>query len=68
MRGVFLAALAVLLNFHPARIVTAILFGRVISLFAIVACKGDHWADIFLFRGHAFSMQSKELTDAPSFP
>ena len=53
MYCVLLAASAVLLEFQPVRIVAAILFGGVISLFAITALERDHRANIFLFRSHA---------------
>jgi len=61
----FLAPLAILFDFHSARIVAAILLGCVVSLFAIIARKGDDGANIFFLRGHAYPMQSNELTDAP---
>ena len=66
MQRVLVASLAVFHNFHTARIIAAILLGGVISLLAIIACKGDDRADVFLFRGHTFSMQSNDLTGAPS--
>jgi hypothetical protein len=63
MHGVFLASLAIFLDFHAAGIIAAILFGGVISLLAVIARKGDYRANIFLFRGHAYSIQSFELTE-----
>jgi hypothetical protein len=53
MHGVFLATRTELAELEPIRIVAAILFGGVISLFAITALERDHRANIFLFRSHA---------------
>jgi hypothetical protein len=64
MQGVLVASLAVFLNFHSAGIVAAILLGGVVSLLAVIARKSDYRANIFLFRGHANSIQSFEPTDA----
>jgi hypothetical protein len=52
MQRVFAAARAVLVEFHPVRIVAAILFRDVIAFLAIVARQRDHRADVFLFRSH----------------
>jgi len=41
--------LAILVNFHSTRIVAAILLGGIVSLLAVIASKGDHRANIFLF-------------------
>jgi hypothetical protein len=59
----FVASFAIFLDFHSARIVAAILFGGVVSLLAVIARKSDYRANIFLFRGHANSIQSFVLTD-----
>jgi hypothetical protein len=53
MRGVFLAARAVLSELQPIGIVAAILLGRVIPLLAIIALECNDRADILLLRSHA---------------
>jgi predicted membrane protein len=48
VQGVFLAARAILAELKPIGIVSAILFGCVISFFAVIALKCYDRADIFL--------------------
>jgi len=58
MYRVLLAARAVLLEFQPIGIVTAILFGGVISLLAIITLQGDHRANVFLLGSHVTTLLS----------
>ncbi len=58
MTGVFPAARAILLKFHATRIVTTILFGGVVSFFALAALQRDHWADIFFLGSHLLTLLS----------
>lgn len=58
MYRVLPAARAVLLEFQPIGIVTAILFGGVISLLAIIALQGDHRANVFLLGSHVTTLLS----------
>lgn len=53
MRRVFLAARAKLTKLKTIRIVTAILLGGVIALFAIAALKRNDRANIFLLGSHS---------------
>jgi len=53
MRGVFLAARAKLAELETIRIVTTILLGRVITLFAVTALKGNNWTNILLLGSHS---------------
>jgi hypothetical protein len=48
MQGVFLAALAILVEFQAVGIVTAVLFGGVVAFFAFRARKVNHHTYIFL--------------------
>jgi len=47
--GMLVTPLAILVNFHSTGIVAAILLGGIVSLLAVIASKGDHRANIFLF-------------------
>jgi hypothetical protein len=53
MLGVLLATRAILAELHPVRIVTTILFGCVVPLFAIITLECNDRANIFLFGSHA---------------
>jgi hypothetical protein len=64
VHGVLAAVRAILFNFHAARIIPAIFLAGVISLFAIGARKGDHRADVFLFRSH-ISITGGAIEPAP---
>jgi hypothetical protein len=46
------ATRTILIELHPIGIVTAILFGGVIALFAVIALKRNHGANIFLLGCH----------------
>jgi len=48
MQGMFVAAMAVFIEFQPIRIVTTILFCGVVTFLAFGASEVDHLTDIFL--------------------
>jgi len=50
-----LAAWTELLEFHPIWIVTAILLGDVVTLFAINACHGDLWTNVRTLACHGLT-------------
>ena len=52
MKSMLLAARAILVEFHPVRIVAAIFLRNIIAFFAIVACQDQNRADIFLLGSH----------------
>jgi hypothetical protein len=52
MNRMFPAGGTILFEFQTARIVTTVLFGRVIPLFAVAALQRNDRADIFLFSSH----------------
>src|SRR5258706_11029694 len=52
------AVWAILIKFQTDRIVTTILYGSVVPLFAIAALQRNDRADIFLFRSHALTLLS----------
>ena len=64
------ATRAILAEFQTIRIVTAILFGRVISLLAIIALQCNDRANILFLRSHAylptFSIYSSILVTTPA--
>ena len=52
MLCMFLATPAILIELQPIGIVSSILLGRVIPLFAVVTLKRNHRADILLLGSH----------------
>ena len=54
---------AVFLQFHAARIVAAILLGRIVAFLALAAGECDHWSNVFLFRSHYLPYLSINLLD-----
>ncbi len=52
------AARAVLVELQPIGIITAILFGGVIPLFAVITLECNDWADIFLLGSHLATLLS----------
>jgi hypothetical protein len=62
MYCVLFAAVTVFFQFHPIRIVAAILFGGVIAFLAIVALQSDHRTDVFLLGSHFTTLLSTYVT------
>jgi hypothetical protein len=60
MKRVLLTMIAILLQFHPTRIIAPVLFGGVIAILAFTARQGNHRADIFLFGCH-FVSRSQQI-------
>ncbi len=46
------AARAILVEFHPIGVITTILLGGIVALFAVITLQRDYRADIFLFGSH----------------
>jgi hypothetical protein len=55
---VLAATRAVLVEFHPIGIVTAIFLGGVIALFAVIALQRNYRADIFFLGSHLTTLLS----------
>ncbi len=63
MQRVFPAMRTILHIFQAARIVTPVLFRRVIPIFTLGARQGDNWADI-LFRSHKYPVHRTTVKSA----
>lgn len=55
MNLMLIATRAELFHVEAIGIVTTILLGDVVTLFALSACQSDLWSDIRAFAGHCFA-------------